>query len=129
MNTDTNRPWGKPITPAEACEALNNRVPEFIIEAVNRLLKAKIRVNQVTITILQSDVINEAIKIYKERASLWDAELTKSMIFDKGWLDIEPIFEKAGWQVEYDKPAYNETFRAASFKFTATGLQPPPRKL
>ncbi len=41
----------------------------------------------------------------------------RKQLFEKGWLDVEPIFKKAGWDVEYDKPGYNESY-PATFKFS-----------
>ena len=38
-------------------------------------------------------------------------------VFDKGWLNLEPLFEKAGWSVKYDKPGFDESY-AARFIFT-----------
>ena len=33
-----------------------------------------------------------------------------------GWLDVEGIYRKAGWDVEYDSPGYCEDY-PATFKF------------
>jgi hypothetical protein len=41
---------------------------------------------------------------------------TRQQVFDNNWLDVEDIFRKAGWKVNYEKPAYNESY-PASFKF------------
>lgn len=38
----------------------------------------------------------------------WD----KKKEFEDGDLDIEPIFRKAGWSVEFDRPGYNENYEA-----------------
>lgn len=43
--------------------------------------------------------------------------MKRDELFDKGWMDIEPIYRKSGWRVEYDKPAYNETY-PATFTFS-----------
>jgi len=36
----------------------------------------------------------------------------RSEIINNGWLNIEEAYRAADWEVEYDKPAYNETYRA-----------------
>ena len=41
-----------------------------------------------------------------------ELQVTRSMIFEKHWLDFEDIYRKAGWFVNFDKPAYNETYDA-----------------
>lgn len=33
-------------------------------------------------------------------------------VFKKGWLNVEYLFRAAGWEVQYDKPGYNETYEA-----------------
>ena len=43
--------------------------------------------------------------------------LKENDIFDKGSLNVETIYRKDGWNVEYDKPGYNESYDA-SFKFS-----------
>lgn len=40
----------------------------------------------------------------------------RHQVFEKHWLDIETAYRQAGWEVEYDKPAYNETY-GASWEF------------
>jgi hypothetical protein len=56
---------------------------------------------------LQKDVVNELVAL----------GLKRNEIFKNHWLDVEEIYEEAGWQVAYDKPGYNETYEA-SFEFT-----------
>jgi hypothetical protein len=38
--------------------------------------------------------------------------VSRQEVFDNQWLDIEDIYREAGWKVSYDKPAYNETYKA-----------------
>jgi hypothetical protein len=33
-------------------------------------------------------------------------------MFNKHWFDIEDIYRKAGWAVEFDKPGYNESYES-----------------
>jgi hypothetical protein len=32
-------------------------------------------------------------------------------------MDVEDVYQKAGWEVEFDKPGYNEDYEA-NFKFS-----------
>lgn len=41
-------------------------------------------------------------------------------IYANHWLDVEDIYQKEGWGVTYDKPAYNESY-AATFTFAVNG--------
>ena len=33
-------------------------------------------------------------------------------VFKNKWLDVEEVYRKAGWKVEYDKPGYCEDYEA-----------------
>ena len=43
--------------------------------------------------------------------------ITRDIVFDKNFLDIENNYRNAGWTVKYDKPAYDENYEAY-FLFT-----------
>ena len=57
-----------------------------------------------------------------------NADLTRQTVFDNGWLDVEEAHRAAGWRVEYDKPAYNESYDAffvfSKRRLQAVGCQP-----
>ena len=93
----------KPITPNGARKKAEETIPDQVIEAFNELISENIG-NSSYVTILQKD----AIKRIKEKMP----EISTDTIFAKRWLDIEQIFRKQGWKVEYDKPAYCETYEA-----------------
>ena len=97
----------KPITPAEVSGEKLKTIPDVIIETINELIARNFVGKHATIK--QEDIIN----LVKSK----DEQLTDRIIFDNHYLDIEEIYEKAGWKVEYDKPAYNETY-PATFTFT-----------
>ena len=44
----------------------------------------------------------------------------RQKLFDEHHLDFEPLYRANGWSVYYDKPAYNETYRA-SWEFSKKG--------
>jgi hypothetical protein len=94
----------KAITPKQA-KALNRRdIPDVVFEAVNHLLT--MNAHKALITIKTKEVIAEIL----QRASKFDTTLTSQMLYDRGWLDFEPIYRKAGWNVKYDGPSYGENF-------------------
>ena len=45
-------------------------------------------------------------------------ELTRNQIYDQHLLDVEEAYRAQGWKVEYDKPAYCESY-SAFFTFRA----------
>ena len=93
----------KPITPQEA--AGKRTLPPTVLEVWNEMISSKF--NGKSATIKQNDVVARLV----ERMSV-----SRQEVFDNGWLDIEPLFELAGWDVTYDKPGYDENYDAF-FKF------------
>lgn len=90
----------KPIRPNEAIGKKLESMPDAVIEAFNELIsehfdngEARFKKNEVVTRIVSKGV-------------------EKKAIFANHWLDVEEIYEKAGWDVEYDKPGYNETYEA-----------------
>lgn len=97
----------KPITPQECSAQAGSHIPELVVESVNALLKKKYSGGRATFT--QDEVIAE---IQKRGDTI-----SREQIFDSKWLDFEPLFRRAGWDVEFDKPGYCETYDA-NWKFT-----------
>lgn len=89
----------KPFTPEDAAKARRQNIPDYVFEAFNTLITHNPK------QVNQSDVIDEIARL-----SNWS--VSRSQIFENKWLDIEDIYEKYGWNVVYNKPAYNETFDA-----------------
>lgn len=96
----------KPITPDEVAAQKSKLIPEYVIKCFNELIAKNW--NGYSSTILQENII---IKISDA------GKVTRQFIFDQNYLDVEPIFEEAGWNVEYDKPGYCESYEA-KFIFT-----------
>lgn len=97
----------KPISPQEVAETKLAVIPNEVIQVVNALI-AESFVNG-RATVLQKDIVE----------GLLAAGLKRNEIFKRHWLDFEAIYQDAGWKVEYDKPAYNESYDAY-FKFVAS---------
>jgi hypothetical protein len=111
----------KPITPAEAAKsrvrtraARRTAIPDEVIEAFNELITEKLSGS--TANVLQKDVVAR-ILLKSCSGSDLDEKMWRQAIYDNGWLDVEPIFEKAGWTVRYDKPCYGGDNYEPYFEF------------
>jgi hypothetical protein len=100
----------KPITPAEAKGLAQESIPGFVFEAVNHLIATKLGSSS-SVSLKQDEII-AAILERPEAESL-----TRGDVFSNHWLDFEPSYRKAGWEVEYDKPGYCESYEA-NFTFS-----------
>jgi hypothetical protein len=107
-NARMNRMAVKPISPQEALDAKITTIPDFVIDAVNAMLAEKMTKHG-RITLLQKDIC--------DRICATNPGVHKSQIYNSGWLDFEPFYEKAGWNVKYDSPAYCESYEP-SFDFS-----------
>jgi hypothetical protein len=95
----------KPLAPDEVQGKKNETIPDGVIEAVNEAIVASW--NGTSASFTQDEIIDRI------RAKI---DVSRADIFSRNWLDFEDIFRAAGWAVDYDKPAYNETY-AANFTF------------
>lgn len=97
----------KPIRPSEVAKNKINVIPDPVIKAFNEI-----------ITLNYNDGIShfklkEVVKLILTK----NPRIKESDLFDNNWLDVEDMYRRAGWQVEYDNPAYNESYDA-NFTFT-----------
>lgn len=86
---------------------LTNVIPKYVTDAVNNLIKKNYR-GKGSFTIKQKEIVAEIKKKKK---------VSSQFLFENNYLDFEDIYREQGWKVEYDKPAYCETYDAY-FKFT-----------
>lgn len=94
---------GVPITPGAVVELQSTSIPDFVIDAFNELIVKNFKNGSATV--LQDEAEKTIKAKYQSRGYC-----------ETRWLDVEPLFEKLGWKVTYDKPGYNESY-PASFLF------------
>lgn len=83
----------KPITPDEVV----HEIPDVIISVVNKLISEKW--DGYKAHILQEEILERL-------------EIPRDKVFEKHWLDFESIYRDAGWSVIYDKPGWDENYKA-----------------
>lgn len=92
----------QPIRPQEVVTKKVETIPNVVIEAFNELIAKNY--TGYSATVKQDDII----KLIRSK----DETISRKHIFDNHWLDVEDIYRKNGWVVEYDKPGYNESYDA-----------------
>jgi hypothetical protein len=95
-----------PIKPKDIARQKSKNIPSAVIEAFNELIAKDF--DGESARVLQAEAVKQIV----------GKGIKKGDIFANGWLDVEEIFEKKGWVVEYDKPAYCESYEPV-FIFTA----------
>lgn len=91
---------GRPISPSEVAAAQQEAIPAGVFDVVNSLIAANLYGKSARV--LQKEVV----------AALEELGHIRSAIFSNGWLNFEDSYRSLGWKVEYDKPAYNESYDA-----------------
>ena len=107
----------KPITPAEALGKSGENIPDFVIEAFDELITEGIR-GSTSVTITQDEAVERIISKMPARIADNLGHSRRDEIFEKNWLDVEELYREQGWEVQYDKPAYNESY-APTFTFSS----------
>jgi|CXWL01.1.fsa_nt_gi hypothetical protein len=102
----------KPISPDDVAGKKAATIPDVVFEAINDLIVKNWAGTRATI--LQSKIVESILNR--------DDAITEKSIFEHRWLDIEDIYREAGWDVKYDKPAYNESY-SATFIFKKVGKE------
>ena len=96
----------KPISPAEAEKGHRGTIPDSIINAFNKLIVKHYKPISKESVVKQDEVLDMVCGGHDS------GKLKRADVFNNHWLDVEDIYREQGWNVEYDKPAYNETYDA-----------------
>lgn len=90
----------KPISPSEVAAVQTATIPDAVFEAFNEAIAA--RFDGTVAVVVQDDLVNRLVAqgFYRHE------------IFARGWLNIEEAYRQTGWDVVYDRPAYNEDGQA-----------------
>ena len=93
-----------PITYEEVIKERGLEIPDSIIETVNFLIKRNFKPKKRSSKVYIDEIVEYSPFSYEE--------------FDEnGWFNIEDLYEKAGWNVEYFSPDFCEVF-SPYFEFT-----------
>ena len=105
MSTETVT--GRPVKPSEVLTARTAAIPAAVYDVFNDLIGYNMRG--------RSAIVKQDSAVTAICAALG---IARHEAYDRGYLDVEPAYIAAGWEVFYDKPAFNEDYEAF-FRFTA----------
>lgn len=89
------------IKPSEVGEAKEASIPDAVLEAFNEAIIESFADGCAIVR--QRDVETRIARKTGYR---------HATIIENGWLNVEEIYRRAGWIVDYDKPGYNENYEA-----------------
>ena len=93
------------IEPIRPHEVKKESIPDAVIEVFNALISEKWDGREAVIK--QKDAVARIVD---------RMQIIEDLVFDRKYLDVEPIYRDAGWTVEYDKPGWSENYEP-SFTF------------
>jgi hypothetical protein len=99
----------KPFTPDEALAQKHANIPDFVIDAINKLLAKTVQNGHSQFK--QDDAVDAILANMPEdlRASLSNDHERRQYVFTHKLLDFEPLYREHGWTVVYDKQSYGDT--------------------
>ena len=94
----------KPIKPNEIDEKIIYAIEDQMLQAVNNMIVKNW--NGDSATVKQCDIIEEYFKVNGKRRT----QKARTELFERKQLNFEQAYRNSGWDVEYDRPGYNETY-------------------
>ena len=92
-----------PLTPHEAVQQKLEDVPEKVLNCWNKIIKSNLDKTNSSVT--SRFTLDELAKmISSEMACSFDVAQSK------GWFDLEPLFIKSGWNVQFHRASYADDF-------------------
>jgi hypothetical protein len=95
-----------PIRPQDVVSTKLTIFPDKVIETWNKMIATHYSGKSSHIS--QREIVDKLADVMN---------VNETEILKRGWLDIEDIYRKVGWKVDYDKPGFNETYEP-TFIFT-----------
>ena len=96
----------KAVKPDQIASLKEEQIPNEVLAAFNALIAKNFDGKQAIV--MQDEVVEAIMAEFKNNGK----KMTRDKLFDNNWLDVEIIYQKEGWKVEFDQPAYCETYDA-----------------
>ena len=94
----------RPISPSEVIELKSKTLPEEVIFSFNTLIIKNFSAGRAILK--QDEITDEIIENFRQKGQFISAR----DVLECHYLDVEEIYRKEGWIVEYDKPGCNENY-------------------
>jgi hypothetical protein len=101
----------RPIRPSEAAKAKQAALPDAVILAFNELIAENLQADGRSVVRIKDARERIAAKLTAENPNTPVQVLTE-------WLDVEPIYRKAGWTVVYESPCMGDSWYEPFMRFS-----------
>lgn len=100
------------LSPQQAQQAQQETVPDFVVGAFNELIVRHLKHGCAQFK--EKELV--ALAIAKAKAK--GISTSQDELYDRNWLNVGWLFQRSGWKVVRDVPAYYESYET-TFIFTA----------
>jgi hypothetical protein len=99
------------IKPNEVMPSVAARIPEYVIEAFNELIRAKFTGYSATVTLEDAkQAVARAIVQNNPEVPYQSIDSARKFADENRYLEVETIFRDAGWKVEYNHQSYGDSY-------------------
>ena len=91
----------RPLSPKNVQQEKNLSIPDEVIEVFNALIAENW--NGTSAKVTQDEALARIVAVL---------EIPREHVFQLKYMDVEDIYRREGWHVDYDKPGYNESYGA-----------------
>jgi len=105
----------KPIKPSEVIKFKQESIPDAVFQAFNELIAQKWDGDSATIR--KDDLLERYFKIIGKR----NDRANREKLYEDHSLDIEEIYSKEGWKVNYESPSYGDSDFESYWEFEVKG--------
>ena len=102
----------QPIRPQDIIDLKKDTIPEKIIAAFNELIATKW--NGGSATIRKDELLDKYFSLIGKT----NDRANREILYNNHSLDIEDIYRKEGWKVEYSSPTYGDSDFEPYYKFS-----------
>jgi hypothetical protein len=102
----------KPIKPEEIVDKKFETIPAAIIQATNELIAKKWNGHS---SVIKKE---ELLERYFELSGMRNDRDNRDKLYANHSLDIEDVYRREGWKVEYDAPGFRDSDYEPYFTFT-----------
>lgn len=89
----------KPVSPDQLANQDEHDIHPSMIRAINILLS---RFDGYSLNLTQREIVEKFLNL--------EPNMKRSDVFDNNYLDFIGIYRRAGWDIVYDRPGYNESY-------------------
>lgn len=96
------------LKPKEVAPSIASCIPEYVVEVYNDLIRKNFNGHSAQVKL--EDAKQAVSRAVVQQNPEFELSVARSFAEENRYWDIEPIFEDAGWKVEFNKKCIGDNF-------------------